>query len=205
MPVEPCRPVRRRAKRRSAGNEHAVFVVALADQRFAGGIEWCASLAGLAALRLVDAWALAETRIPSHTVDVVNRTLDLVARGAPERPILRELAAAVHRERDRSTSRVLPRVVTYASVLASRGAWAFAADAYNTVLRHASAVHERALVPDVYACLSLCFHWQDQIDAAHAAGVSGRAAARELGDRGAMRRLRCLEHCVAGRTALAQA
>lgn len=178
------------------GIPHLAYFKALASEPNEQTSSWRSTLAGLVAMRLVDAWAQGDP-LPAAGIQALERAINMMDLDVPEAPSLRNIAAALRAERagrqSGGDSSVLPLVREYAEILWQTAAWTLAADCCRTIIRHAKAESERALVPLVYDRLGHCLSARGRSDAAVDAFRTGRTLANERGDLAADLQLRVSE------------
>src|SRR5581483_2215854 len=108
---------------------------------------WNVALAGLAALRLVDAWVECEGHLPRRTgADVENDpdwigaaelAVQLIQPGVPVKRVLQDLVNRTVATVGRGDAVVLMHLLAYADHLRRESIWPPAIDAYQAVIRHA--------------------------------------------------------------------
>jgi tetratricopeptide (TPR) repeat protein len=146
---------------------------------------WRCTLAGLVAMRLIDAWAT-EERLPDPGLRALERAINMMDVDAMEREPLRALREALLLEaRGRTSdedSHVLERVREYGEALWLTAEWTLASDACRTIIRHARTASERAIAPLAYSRLGHCLLARGRQDAAMEAFQTGRSFASSRGD-----------------------
>jgi tetratricopeptide (TPR) repeat protein len=158
---------------------------ALADAPSEQSSTWRCTLAGLVALRLIDAWAT-EAPLPDAGLRALERAINMMDVDAQEREPLRALREAMLVEaRGRTAagdSRVLERLREYGESLWLTAEWALASDACRTIIRHARTTSERAIVPLAYSRLGHCLLARGRQDAAIEVFQTARSYASARGD-----------------------
>jgi hypothetical protein len=145
-------------------------------------------MAGLAALQLVDSWAT-EKPLPSAGLEGFQDAIHMMDTDAPERPSLSALVDALRAEsagRDSSSAKVLASLDDYTEVLTRTAEWRLAIDACRTLIRHARAPAERAILPQTCsrlgACLAKTDRWQAALEVLEVGRVDAYARRDTLGD-----------------------
>jgi hypothetical protein len=119
---------------------------------------WRNTLAGLAALRLLDVWADG-TPLPEAGIQALDNAINMMDVDTLQRAPLRRLANELSEERNgRRThheSTVLRSVPPYAEALWNDAEWTLAIDVCQTAINHAETIGEPALVPSLYDHRSL--------------------------------------------------
>ncbi len=178
------------------GLPHLAYFKALANETSEHNATWRSTLAGLAAMRLVDAWADGDP-LPAAGIQALERAIKMMDVGAPERSSLTTLAAALCREKGgRSAdgdSKVLEHVRDYAEVLWRSAAWTLAGDCCRTIVRHARTSAENAMIPLTYDRLGHCLRARGDSEAAFKAFETGRSLANTRADIAADLQLRISE------------
>jgi tetratricopeptide (TPR) repeat protein len=168
-----------------AGLPHLAYFRALAREENEEGSSWRGTLAGLAAMRLLDVWSVGDA-LPDAGVRAVERAIKMMDVDAPERESLERLEDTFRSEGRRlggnSESQVLAHVRAYADVLSQSAAWTLAIDVCRTIIREARTPSERAMLPLVYDRLGRCLRACGKPHAAMEAFQTGRARACAVGD-----------------------
>lgn len=157
---------------------------ALADAPNEQDPTWRSTLAGLVAMRLIDAWATEEP-LPDAGLRALERAINMMDVDAPERAPLGGLRGALTAEengRAGDESQVLERTHEYAESLWLTAEWALASDSCRTIIRHARTPSEQAIVPSAYSRLGHCLLVRGRQDAAIEAFQTGRSIASSHGD-----------------------
>jgi len=158
---------------------------ALADAPSEQDATWRSTLAGLVAMRLIDAWAT-EAPLPEPGLRALERAIHMMDVDSLERPPLECLRAAlIAEERGRGgddESQVLHCTREYAESLWLTAEWRLASDACRTIISHARTATELALVPLAYSRLGHCLLIRGRQDAAAEAFQTGRSFASAQGD-----------------------
>ncbi|HTD61241.1 MAG TPA: hypothetical protein VK679_11340 [Gemmatimonadaceae bacterium] len=158
---------------------------ALADAPSEQSSGWRCTLAGLVAMRLIDAWAT-EDPLPDAGLRALERAINMMDVDSLERPPLRALGEALIAEQrgrtDAEESRVLIRAREYAESLWHAAEWVLASDTCRTVIRNARTTSEREIVPLAYDRLGHCLLARGRQDAAVGAFQAGRSFATTHGD-----------------------
>ena len=164
---------------------------------------WAAALAGLAVLRLVDAWAERAGQLPPRTgtelendadpIGAAEQAVRLIEPTLPLRRRLDDLVRSITSAEHRETTNVLAQALGYADVVRRDDTWSLAADAYRTVIRNAREPREVALIPRAAYRLGACLRMQGHLDDALAEYAHGRVAARRSGDTEGELRLKIAE------------
>lgn len=158
---------------------------ALADAPSEQSSGWRCTLAGLVAMRLIDAWAT-EDPLPDAGLRALERAINMMDVDAPERGTLRSLGEALHGEAggrtDNEDSRVLDRTRAYGESLWLTAEWALASDACRTIIRNARTAAEQLIVPQAYDRLGHCLLARGRQDRAMETFQAGRSFASARGD-----------------------
>src|SRR5579862_536827 len=157
---------------------------ALADAPSEQDPTWRSTLAGLVAMRLIDAWATEEP-LPEPGLRALERSINMMDVDAIERPALGCLRSALtseERGRAGDASQVLHCTHEYAESLWLTAEWALASDACRTIIRHARTSAEQTIVPSAYSRLGHCLLVRGRQDAAIEAFQTGRSIASAQGD-----------------------
>ena len=158
---------------------------ALADAPSEQDATWRSTLAGLVAMRLVDAWATEEP-LPDAGLRALERAINMMDVDAPEREPLTCLRRALAAEEGGRVgdfdSPVLKCTFEYAESLWLTAEWALASDACRTVIRHGRTASEHDIVPLAYDRLGHCLLARGRQDAAMEAFQTGRSFASSRGD-----------------------
>lgn len=157
---------------------------ALADAPNEQDATWRSTLAGLVAMRLIDAWATEEP-LPDPGLRALERAINMMDVDAIERPALGDLRGALTSEecgRKGDESQVLHRTQEYAESLWLTAEWALASDSCRTIIRHARTSAEQTIVPSAYGRLGHCLLVRGRQDAAIEAFQTGRSIAASQND-----------------------
>jgi tetratricopeptide (TPR) repeat protein len=158
---------------------------ALADAPSEQSSGWRCTLAGLVAMRLIDAWAT-EDPLPDAGLRALERAINMMDVDSLERGPLRALGEALIAEQrgrtDAGESRVLLRTREYAESLWHAAEWVLASDACRTIIRNARTTSEREIVPLTYDRLGHCLLARGRQEAAIGAFQTGRSFATTHGD-----------------------
>jgi tetratricopeptide (TPR) repeat protein len=167
------------------GLPHLVYYRALADESNEQSSSWRSTLAGLVAIRLVDAWAEGGP-LPDAGLRALERAIHMMDVDALQRAPLTQLAGALRAEasgRDVSgQSPILVHVRGYAKSLWLTADWALAEDVCRTAIQRARTLTERSIVPSLYDRVGNCLRAHGQTDEALEAFETGRALACARGD-----------------------
>ena len=181
------------------GLPHMAYFRALADAPSEQDATWRSTLAGLVAMRLIDAWAT-EAPLPEPGLRALERAVNMMDVDALERPALGRLRSALtseERGRAGAASEVLHCTREYAESLWLTAEWALASDSCRTIIRHARTSTEQAIVPSAYSRLGHCLLIRGRQDAAIEAFQAGRSMASSQGDLRSDLSLRIAETTVA--------
>jgi hypothetical protein len=158
---------------------------ALADAPSEQSSGWRCTLAGLVAMRLIDAWAT-EDPLPDAGLRALERAINMMDVDAPERGTLRSLGEALVGEAsgrtDDEDSCVLERTRAYGESLWLTAEWALASDACRTIIRHARTTAEQQIVPQAYDRLGHCLLARGRQDKAMEIFQAGRSFASARDD-----------------------
>ena len=158
---------------------------ALADAPSEQSSGWRSTLAGLVAMRLIDAWAT-EDPLPDAGLRALERAINMMDVDTPERGALRSLGEALVGEAsgrtDNEDSCVLDRTRAYGESLWLTAEWALASDACRTIIRHARTTVEQQIVPQAYDRLGHCLLARGRQDRALEIFQAGRSFASARDD-----------------------
>jgi tetratricopeptide (TPR) repeat protein len=178
------------------GVRHFAYFKALANETSEHTTTWRSTLAGLVAMRLLDAWVDGGA-LPIAGMQALECAINMMDVDAAERVPLTNVESALRAEiggrNGDDDSKVLVRIRAYAEVLWQAAAWELATDCCRTIIRYADTPSEHALIPLTYDRLGYCLRAQGLLEAAGAAFQTGRGLAIARGDRAADLQLRISE------------
>lgn len=148
--------------------------------------DWPAAHAGLAVMRLVDAWLLdpSVTSLPVRRLIHAARTaIDGVPATNPARRILSGVVDGALQPATPDLRGLVPRVMAYGRSLEYEARWAVAGDVYQTIVATLdSEARDGDLAIDAYLRLGYCLRMQGDMDASEASYARAKAIATQAGD-----------------------
>lgn len=161
-----------------SGLPHLAYFKALAKETSEHNSIWRSTLAGLVAVRLVDAWADG-VPLPAAGLRALERAINMMDVDAPERAPLRQLYEGLLAEsagrRTHGEPVVLTKIRLYVDALWHAAEWHLAIDVCRTAIEHAMTPAERATTPALYDRLGNCLRAIGEADKALQAFETGRA------------------------------